>query len=91
MQYSPTCIDTHYPNQKAALNARGISAACVNGEIKMDPVLETRVLNGEFRLLFIGPESLLQNPLWREMVRIPVYRTRLVAIAINEAHCITKW
>ena len=60
----------------------GISAACVTGEIKKDPVLETRVLNGEFRLLFIGPESLLQNPLWREMVQVPIYRTRLVAMLL---------
>ena len=47
-------------------------------------------MNGEFQLLFIGAELLLLNPLWRAMVRVSVYIEKLVAFAIDEAHCITQ-
>ena len=48
-------------------------------------------MNGEFQLLLIGPELLLLNPLWRAMVQVPVYIEKLVAFAIDEAHCIAQW
>ncbi|KAL5477591.1 hypothetical protein EMCRGX_G024405 [Ephydatia muelleri] len=48
-------------------------------------------MNGEFRIVFIGPELLITNPLWRQMVRLPVYVVHLVAFVVDEAHCVTKW
>ena len=39
----------------------------------------------------ISPESLLSNPQWREMLLLPVYQERVVALVVDEAHCITMW
>ena len=49
------------------------------------------VLRGEAQIVFIGPELLLKNATWREMLRTPIYRTNLVAFVIDEVHCVTKW
>ena len=68
-------------------------AACItcSHEVHNDSHLRAKVMGGEFQLLFIGPELLLLQPLWREMVRVPVYVKKLVCFAIDEAHCITQW
>lgn len=71
--------------------ARGLRAACITGEASRDEQLKASVMSGEFQLLFIGPELLLLNPLWRTTVRVPVYIEKLVAFAIDEAHCIAQW
>ncbi|KAL5477473.1 hypothetical protein EMCRGX_G024274 [Ephydatia muelleri] len=60
-------------------------------QMKDQVALQASVVNGEFQLLLIGPELLLLNPLWRAMVRVPVYIEKLVAFAIDEAHCIAQW
>ena len=75
----------------AAMCVRGLRAACITGESSRDEQLKDSVMRGEFQLLLIGPELLLLNPLWRNMVRVPVYKEKLVAFAIDEAHCITQW
>ena len=51
----------------------------------------TNVRKGLVQLLFISPESLLSNPQWREMLLLPVYQERVVALVVDEAHCITMW
>ena len=71
-----------------ALRTRELSATCITGEIRNDKDLQVRVMNGEFHIVFIGPKLLLTNPLWRQMVRIPVH---LVAFVVDEARCVTKW
>ena len=68
---------------------RGLRAACIKAS--SDQQLQASVMNGEFQLIFIGPELLLLNPLWKAMVRVPAYIEKLVAFAIDEAHCITQW
>ncbi|KAL5500654.1 hypothetical protein EMCRGX_G012248 [Ephydatia muelleri] len=78
-------------DQVTALCVRGLRAACITGEASSDQQLQASVMNGEFQLLLIGPELLLLHPLWRAMVRVPVYIEKLVAFAIDEAHCIAQW
>ena len=52
-----------------------------------DKDLQVRMMNGEFHIIFIGPELLLTNPLWRQMVRLPVY---VVAFVVDEATLCNK-
>lgn len=47
--------------------------------------------DGEYQLVFISPESIISNLYWREMLRTPVYQENLVAFAVDEAHCVSKW
>lgn len=56
-----------------------------------DCVQNDRILRGEMQIVFIGPESLISNPTWREMLRSPVYKKNLVAFIVDEVHCVTKW
>ena len=74
-------------------SSRGFAAACITGEVHNDSHLRAKVMGGEPQLLFIGPELLLLHPLWREMVRVPVYVKKLVCFAIlmKHMHCITQW
>lgn len=50
-----------------------------------------KVLGGEVQIVYIGPEMLLLNTTWREMLRTPVYKSNLVAFVVDEVHCVTKW
>ena len=56
-----------------------------------DHAQEEKVIRGEVQIVFVGPELLLLNAKWRQMLRTPVYKSNLVAFVVDEAHCITKW
>ena len=69
---------------------RGIATEFV-GELQQDVDAMESVKSGKIQLLFISPESLLNNPQWREMLISPVYQTNLVALVVDEAYCIIQW
>lgn len=69
---------------------RGLSAEFL-GELQSDVNALTRVIHGSHQLVFMSPESLLDNPDLRNMLLSSTYRERLVAVVIDEAHCIDKW
>ncbi len=68
----------------------GLPAAFVGSE-QDDKAVKEAVLKGKYQLVFIGPESLIRNLRWREMLRSDTYHQNLVGLAIDEAHCVTKW
>ena len=41
-------------------------------------------------IVFISPESATSKP-WRGLFSSAVFRTNLVLLAIDEAHCISEW
>ena len=63
----------------------------VSGELQQDVDALEGVKKGQFQLLYISPESLLRNPQWRELLLSKMYSENLVALVIDEAHCVTKW
>ena len=67
-----TYIDHCFKDQRIVSNLH-------HWEIRNDKDLQVRVMNGEFHIVFIGPELLLTNPLWRQMVRLPTYMTIFLA------------
>ena len=73
-------------DQVRHMTERGITAVYVG-----DCVSEVEVCNGCFQLVFMSPESLLTNETWRDMLTSPVYQEHLVAVVIDEAHCVKKW
>ena len=60
------------------------------GEAQTDPTVFKRVINGEVQLLYICPESILENHKFRGMLLTSTYKRKLVAI-VDEAHCIKTW
>ena len=52
---------------------------------------ETDVCEGKFQLVYFSLQALLTNPMWRDMLESPFYQSNLVALAVEEAHCVRKW
>ena len=75
---------------KAKFVPRGVSAEFL-GELQTDAQAITRVTRGEHQLVFVSPESILDNVELRTMLYSTVYKESLVAVVIDEAHCIDKW
>ena len=49
------------------------------------------VIKGEVQLVFISPESLLDNPRYWNMLQKDVYHSKLIGFVIDEAHCVKLW
>ena len=49
-----------------------------------------QVEKGKIPLVFMSPESMITSSRWK-MFRSAVYQENLLAIFIDEAHCVDKW
>lgn len=74
-------------DQVRQMTQRDISAVYVGD----DDVIETEVCGGKFQLVYLSPEALLTNATWRDMLLSPMYQSNLVALIVDEAHCVKKW
>ena len=45
---------------------------------------------GKYSYLFCDPEALISSR-WREALERPVISDRIVALVVDEAHCVSKW
>ena len=77
-------------DQKNKFVPKGIKAEYV-GEAQNDVDAITTVLHGQIQLLFISPESILLNPRYRNMLLSKTYKENLVALVVDEAHCVKTW
>ena len=75
-------------DQVRQMTERNVKAVYV-GEI--DDATETEVCEGQFQLVYLSPEALLTNATWCDMLQSPVYQSNLVALVVDEAHCVKKW
>ncbi len=77
-------------NQTAKFSPRDLSTDVV-GEGQVDREATMWVLSGLMQLVFISPESIIENPCFRNMLLTTPYKERLVALVIDEAHCVKNW
>ena len=49
----------------------------------MDDRKRSKVCQGEYQLIFITPESLLDSVFWHDILRSPVYKTNVVGFSVN--------
>ena len=66
-------------DQVATFNSKGVSSAFVNSETESRANYE-KVRQGGFHLVFISPECLLLNRMWRDILLTDVYRMHLMAL-----------
>ncbi len=77
-------------DQTAKYSPRGLSTEFV-GESQVDSEATRRVLEGRVQLVYISPESIINNSSFRRMLLSPRYKEKMVALAVDEAHCVKNW
>lgn len=78
-------------DQVKILQDKGISAVNISGVCAGDDEIKKAVLEGQFQVIFASPELLLSNVDWSYVFQSPSFCERLIAIVIDEAHCVKKW
>jgi ATP-dependent DNA helicase RecQ len=79
-------------DQVGQLQRRGIAAACLHRDLpaaERQDLLQ-RLHQGRLRLLYLAPER-LQLESTRQLLEDQHDAGRLVAVAVDEAHCISAW
>jgi ATP-dependent DNA helicase RecQ len=77
-------------NQVQALKVRHASVALLHSEQSREQRQKTlhSLDNGQLKLLYLSPESLLSVNLWERLLTLS---SKIESIVIDEAHCITQW
>ena len=82
-------------DQVSSLRKRGVSAAILSSHevhdksfLATDKALETP---GKFSLLFASPEAVIGATKWREKLLEYPLSEKMVAVAVDDAHCVSKW
>ena len=79
-------------DQVKQLRQRGIAAACLHGGLASQERrrLQQELNDQRLRLLYLAPER-LQAEATRQLLDDSLAAGRLVALAVDEAHCISAW
>ncbi|KEF40640.1 MAG: helicase [Cyanobium sp. CACIAM 14] len=79
-------------DQVCRLQARNIPAACLHRGVEPGEraQLQRRLADNRLRLLYLAPER-LQAEATRQLLDEALETGRLVALAVDEAHCISAW
>ena len=76
-------------DQVSTFTKKGLSSVFVNAaSVQDDPDLNRKLNEGMYQLVYIGPEMLIGQPIYRDMLMNPIYQKHLVAFVVDEAHCI---
>eukprot|EP00731_Ephydatia_muelleri_P008811 Em0004g1149a len=77
---------SHMKDQVRAVKEKNLSA--VYG---LEEEEQNEICNSRYQLIFVSPEALLDDERWREILMDDNFQENLVALAIDEAHCVKKW
>ena len=77
-------------DQKEKFLQKGLRVDFVGQAQHNEQALEA-VINGQIQLVYISPESLLENKRYRNMLSSKVYQEKMVALVVDEAHCVKFW
>ena len=76
-------------DQVAKLIAKGVKAVCISGEKPSDAFADT--VEGRVNHVIGSPESFIGNTSCHALFTDDRFSGQVVALAIDEAHCIVKW
>ena len=78
-------------DQVTSLRRRFVRAAIMSSGSKVDKdLLATEDDLRKCSLLFCAPE-VIDVSKWRETIAEPEFSSRVVAVVVDEAHCVSKW
>ena len=79
-------------DQRKRFTQLGITTEFV-GEEQANKGVISSILKGSVQLIYIRTESLVCNPLYRNILLAPVYKEKLVAFVVDEAdvHCVKSY
>ena len=79
-------------DQVQSFRKRGVSAAYVtsDGDVECED-MKAGILEGKYQLVFLSPEQLINNRRFRCMCQSEYYQDKLIALVVDEAHCVKKW
>lgn len=83
-------LNTLMIDQTKKFSAMGIRTNYVR-ESQSDCTTIHSVIRGDVQLVFISPESIVYNTVFRNMLLSQTYKKKLVALSIDEAHCLKTW
>ena len=46
---------------------------------------------GKYKLLFNAPEAIVRVEKWKEILQTSPLSEKIVAVPVDEAHCVSKW
>ncbi|KAI1790168.1 P-loop containing nucleoside triphosphate hydrolase protein [Ganoderma leucocontextum] len=75
------------PNRFASLRIRAVAV----NEDNNDKSVFTSLAKGKTRLCYAAPECLLRNEHFKQLFRDESFRSKLVALLVDEAHVIAQW
>ena len=81
-------------NQVITLRESGVGAAFLSGNKGIDSCFLSTVKDiksGSHRFLFSAPEAIIDSHCWRELLLDHPLCNQIIAIVIDEAHCVFKW
>jgi len=76
-------------DQVDRLNNLSIPAVAISDQ--EDPEIVQQVMNGAYVVVYCSPECLLSTLTGRGILADPTFKSMLIGIAVDEAHCITQW
>ena len=80
-------------DQVQSLRGRGVSAVILSGNKGIDGTLlasSVEIKHGIYRLLFTAPEAVVLSEKWRQILVEEPLCNQVVAVAIDEAHCVSQ-
>ena len=78
-------------DQVQSLRTRGVACAIMSDHEGVEKcLLASETDLGDYHLLFCAPEAVILVERWRQLICESPLHSRIVAIAIDEAHCVSK-
>src|SRR5688572_27656911 len=80
-------------DQVRLLHSQGISATFINSSLSAQEISNriARARAGEYKLLYLAPERLLQGEFLNAQLPHLVETPGVCAIVVDEAHCVSEW
>ena len=78
-------------DQVSKLASKDVKAGCISGTGDSSASVLSDMVEGKVTHIFGSPEAFIGNKMWHSLFMDDAFSCRVVALAIDEAHCIVKW